>query len=73
MDEAVFAALSDYNVVGTSLGPKVSALALYQLARKYKEIALAYAPSREFNPQYSSGIGEMLEGVLELGRPHRIE
>ncbi len=45
------------NLVMSSLGPKLSAIALYRLNRKYPDTALAYAPSREFNPEYSHGIG----------------
>ena len=69
MENATVGVRSEFNVVGASLGPKVSALALYQLARTHKEIALAYAPSREFNPHYSFGIGDMVEGTLTLERP----
>ena len=69
MDNAIAGIRSEFNIVGTSLGPKVSALALYQLARIHKDVALAYAPSREFNPKYSFGIGDMVEGTLTPERP----
>lgn len=64
MEEAILNIRSEYNIIGASLGPKVSALALYQLQRKFPEIALTYAPSREFNTQYSVGTGEALEGTF---------
>lgn len=71
MDDATESARSQFNIIGASLGPKVSSLALYRLARTNPEMALAYAPSREFNPNYSFGIGEMLEGTLDLEtEPH---
>jgi len=52
------------NLVMSSLGPKLSAIALYKLNRKYPDTALAYAPSREFNPEYSHGIGKTFTGSL---------
>jgi hypothetical protein len=64
MESAILQIHSDYNIIGASLGPKVSAIALYKLQRKYREIALAYAPSSQFNTEYSIGIGDMLEGNL---------
>jgi hypothetical protein len=56
--------LAEFNIVAASLGPKPSAVALYQLYLKHPEIALAYAPSRQFNPKYSAGIGDCVQGVL---------
>lgn len=53
-----------YNIVAASLGPKLSAIALYQLHGKYPTLALAYAPSRQFNAGYSKGIGEPVIGHL---------
>ena len=53
-----------YNIVAASLGPKLSAVALYHLQRKYPNLALAYAPSRQFNPDYSTGLGDAVAGVL---------
>lgn len=55
---------SGYNLVAASLGPKPSAISLYQAHRAHPEMALAYAPSRQFNLQYSSGIGTALEGSI---------
>ncbi len=48
--------LKSSNIVISSLGPKTSAIALYQLCKAYPEIALSYAPSNEFNKDYSSGV-----------------
>lgn len=56
---------TDSNVVMSSLGPKLSAIALYRLHKKYPQTSLAYAPSNEFNPNYSRGLGEMFTGSLQ--------
>jgi hypothetical protein len=59
-------ALGDYheksNVVVSSLGPKPSAVALYRVYKKWPQIALCYAPSREYNRNYSSGLGDSVQG-----------
>lgn len=62
--QAVLPHLEGFNVVAASLGPKTSAIALFRLVQKYPEIALAYAPSREFNVEYSKGIGRSLGGSM---------
>ena len=56
--------LSDSNLVMSSLGPKLTSVALYQIHRQYPQIALVYAPSGEYNPNYSKGIGDTITGVL---------
>ena len=53
-----------HNVILSSLGPKLSAVAMYRMQRTDPRLALAYAPSKEFSRDYSIGIGEMLEGTL---------
>ena len=50
----------------TSLGPKLSAIALYLLHRKYAGTSLVYAPSNEFNKDYSNGLGEAVTGMLDF-------
>jgi len=52
--------IDNSNIIMTSLGPKLSAIALYRLHKVYEQISLAYAPSNEFNMEYSSGIGESI-------------
>jgi hypothetical protein len=52
------------NLVMTSLGPKLSAVALYQLHKEFPSTALSYAPSLEYNLEYSKGIGETITGQL---------
>jgi broad specificity phosphatase PhoE len=54
----------DTNVVLSSLGPKISALALYKYHLDHDNSALSYAPSNEFNRDYSHGLGETLSGQL---------
>ena len=56
--------LQSNNIIMSSLGPKLSAIALYRIQKKHPEIALAYAPSREFNQNYSRGMGAVYRGVL---------
>jgi hypothetical protein len=56
--------LPDYNVIAASLGPKTSAIAMFRVIIEFPEIALAYAPSRQFNIGYSSGIGDSIEGSV---------
>jgi hypothetical protein len=62
--QAVLSSLEKFNIVAASLGPKTSAIALFRLVQQHPEIALAYAPSREFNMEYSEGIGASLGGSL---------
>lgn len=56
--------IQDHNIIAASLGPKVSGISLFQLQGTYPEIALAYAPSRQFNRHYSEGMGSSVEGVV---------
>jgi hypothetical protein len=58
--------IGSYNVVAASLGPKPSAVALYQLHCSHSDIPLAYAPSRQLSLEYSTGIGEPLGGDLDF-------
>ncbi len=67
-ESAITSAIADvcqtHNVILSSLGPKLSAVALYRMQRGDPALALAYAPSKEFNEDYSRGIGEGLDGYL---------
>ncbi len=56
--------LNDYNIIMSSLGPKPSAIALYRLKIKYPQTSLAYAPSNEYNSEYSLGFGGNCSGKL---------
>ncbi|WP_438482527.1 hypothetical protein [Oleiharenicola lentus] len=48
------------NLILASLGPKTSAVSLYRVHRNLVESCLIYAPCRNYNPEYSEGIGETL-------------
>lgn len=56
--------LETHNVVMSSIGPKLSAIALYRIQRSHPKVGLAYAPSREFNRDYSSGLADSIYGQL---------
>ncbi len=64
IEEQIKSHLEHSNFIMSSLGPKPSAVALYRLHKLHPETALAYAPSGEFNPEYSYGIGEPVVGQL---------
>ena len=53
-----------YNTIMSSLGPKLTAITLYKLQRQREEIGLVYAPSNQFNENYSNGIGNCFEGTM---------
>ncbi len=55
---------SSYNIIMSSLGPKPTAITLYKIQRQRQKIGLVYAPSNQFNENYSSGIGRCFEGTL---------
>ena len=52
------------NVILASLGPKIGALALYKYHRAHRNTSLVYAPSNEFNRQYSTGYSGTIKGEL---------
>ena len=52
------------NIIMGSLGPKLTAITLYKLQRQKEEIGLVYAPSNQFNENYSTGIGKCFEGTV---------
>lgn len=58
--------LENYNIILNSLGAKISAITLFKIWLKYPQIALSYIPSREYNKNYSSGIGEVYEGHVSF-------
>ena len=51
---------SDSNLVLASVGPKTSAVSLYKLHRLLPHSSMVYSPCRDYNDEYSSGIGETL-------------
>jgi hypothetical protein len=64
MTAAISPHLGKANIIATSLGPKLSALGAFALRRRYPEIGLAYAPTREFNFNYSDGIATSYVGLM---------
>jgi hypothetical protein len=52
------------NIIISSLGPKLTAISIFKLHKKYPQIALAYIPSKEYNVNYSYGIKECHLGVI---------
>ena len=53
-----------HNIVMASMGPKLTAIALYELHTQHEDLGLVYLPSSEFNREYSRGLGESLWGVI---------
>ena len=54
------------NIILNSLGSKTSAITLFKLWLRHPEIALSYIPSKEYNREYSKGIGEPYFGTIEM-------
>ena len=53
-----------YNMIMSSLGPKLTSVSLFRVHEEFPETALAYAPSGDFNRNYSTGIKESISGDL---------
>ncbi|MDE2999519.1 MAG: hypothetical protein OXU79_10635 [Gemmatimonadota bacterium] len=64
IEEALKPLVKSFNILMGSLGPKLTAISLYRLQRKWDNIGLVYAPSNQFNEKYSSGIGNCFEGTI---------
>lgn len=60
--------IADFNIVIASLGPKLTALSMYKLFLFHPEIALCYIPCKDFNIEYSKGIGSTIEGNIKLSK-----
>ena len=54
----------DHNVILCSFGPKPSAIALFRLQREFPQCALAYIGCKEYNPNYSAGLGDAVSGRI---------
>jgi hypothetical protein len=46
----------NYNIIAASLGPKPSAVTLFQLTKKRPVVGLVYIPAGDYSENYSSGI-----------------
>lgn len=64
IETAILPYIEDSNIILNSLGPKMSALALYKIHEKYKHTSLAYTPSGQYNLEYSIGYKDTM--YLEL-------
>ena len=62
--EAVEKLAREYNVILCSFGPKPTAIALYRLQREFTQCALAYIGCKEYNSEYSTGLGSAVSGSL---------
>lgn len=52
------------NVLMASLGPKLSAISLFRVQRRFPMTGLVYTPSGEYNLGYSRGIGDTIIGEI---------
>ena len=57
-----------HNVILCSFGPKPSAIALFRLQREFPQCALAYIGCKEYNPRYSAGLGDSIDGSISRQR-----
>lgn len=64
IERAIEKHLNSHNLILSSLGPKLSAVALYRIHRRFPDVGLAYAPSREYNQAYSAGLQTSYDGAL---------
>ncbi len=56
--------IKNYNIILTSLGPKLTAIPLFKIHSRFPHVALCYAPSQDMNIEYSSGCLEALHGIV---------
>lgn len=54
----------EHNVILCSFGPKPSAVALFRLQREFPQCALAYIGCKEYNQDYSRGMGDAVRGSI---------
>jgi hypothetical protein len=62
--EAIMANTNEQNLILTSMGPKLSAIALFKMHWGDESLGLVYLPANEFNKDYSHGIGDSVYGEL---------
>ena len=56
----------DYNIVASSLGPKLACLSLYKYHHHNDSIALTYVPCKEYNVNYSKGLNGTQIGNIQF-------
>ncbi|WP_157618596.1 hypothetical protein [Spirosoma spitsbergense] len=62
---SVIARYSDkYNIICSSLGPKLSAISLYKAYGAFPNIALTYVPTKEYSFTYSKGIKKSIKNTF---------
>lgn len=66
-EEIIKPYIESHNILATSVGPKLGAVALFRLYLKYntRGVGLIYAPSEKFNLDYSHGIGRSYTGSIQ--------
>lgn len=64
IEEALGGLVDTHNVVLASLGPKLTAISLFQIHQHCESTSLAYAPANQFSDDYSSGIGPRYMGNI---------
>ncbi len=58
LESVIAPLLATYNVLAASIGPKPSALGLMRVRDVHEEVGLVYSPSRDYNSDYSEGLGK---------------
>ena len=66
LEEHALKYIADYNVIAASLGPKPSALTLFNLNRKIPDVGLVYIPAGDYSENYSSGFDESENDVATI-------
>jgi len=64
LQKAIAARVGNGNIVMASLGPKLSAMALFRIHMSHPQVGLTYTPSKDYNLKYSHGIGNTIRGDL---------
>ena len=67
INEAIRDVSEHENVIMSSLGPKLTSVAIYEVQREFRRFGLAYTPANEFSDDYSIGIGDSYMGETSLG------
>jgi len=65
-DDNSGAYIDDYNIIFNSLGAKTSAITLFKIWLQFPQVALSYIPSKEYNREYSVGIGDAYKGEIHF-------
>jgi len=64
IENALASHIEESNIILNSLGPKLSAVALYKIHEKYEHTSLAYTPSGQYNLKYSVGYKDTIYSKL---------